>query len=84
MTACEHACGSTTKCARGGSLWNRAFLKGAFSRPSAVQHLLRGGYKRGLYAFKAAKDIRDALVHIRKITGRGGATAGEPALATSL
>ena len=32
--ACEHACGSTTGCARGGSLWNKAFVKGACSRPS--------------------------------------------------
>ena len=31
---CEHVCGSTTRCARGGSLWNRAFAKGACSRPS--------------------------------------------------
>ena len=32
--ACEHACGSTTGCARGGLLWNKAFVKGACSRPS--------------------------------------------------
>ena len=32
--ACEHACGSTTGCARDGSLWNKAFVKGACSRPS--------------------------------------------------
>ena len=32
--ACEHACGSTTGCARCGSLWNKAFVKGACSRPS--------------------------------------------------
>ena len=31
--ACKHACGSTTGCARGGSLWNRVFVKGACSRP---------------------------------------------------
>ena len=52
--ACEHACGSTTGCARGGLLWNKAFVKGA-SRLRAhappVQHLLRGGYKRGPRAF---------------------------------
>ena len=32
--ACEHVCGSTTECARGGSLWNKSFVKGACSRPS--------------------------------------------------
>ena len=32
--ACEHACGSTAGCARGGSLWNKAFVKGACSHPS--------------------------------------------------
>ena len=32
--ACEHACGSTTGCAQGGSLWNEAFVQGACSRPS--------------------------------------------------
>ena len=32
--ACEHACGSTTGCARGGSLWNKDFVKGAYSHPS--------------------------------------------------
>ena len=30
----EHVCGSTIGCARGGSLWNKAFVKGACSRPS--------------------------------------------------
>ena len=30
--ACEHACGSTTGCARGHSLWNRAFVTCACSR----------------------------------------------------
>ena len=37
--------------------------------------------------FKADKDIMDTLVHLRgktEVGGRGGATAGEPALATSL
>ena len=53
--ACEHACGSTTGCARGGSLWNRAFVKAACSRPLYVQHLLYGGYKRGLRAFQGGQ-----------------------------
>ena len=34
VTVCEHAYGSTTGCARGGSLWNRAFVKGVYSRLS--------------------------------------------------
>ena len=32
--ACQHACGTTTACARGGSLWNKAFVKGACPHPS--------------------------------------------------
>ena len=31
---CEHACGSTTGCARGGLLSNKAFVRGACSCPS--------------------------------------------------
>ena len=38
---CEHACGSTTGCARGCSLWNRAFVKGACSSPSCSTSSLR-------------------------------------------
>ena len=34
MAACEHACGSATGSARSGLVWNRAFVKGACSRPS--------------------------------------------------
>ena len=32
--ACQHACGSTTECARGDLLWNKVFVKGACSHPS--------------------------------------------------
>ena len=39
--ACEHACGSTTGCARGDSLWNKAFVKGAYSSPSCSTSSLR-------------------------------------------
>ena len=35
-TACGHACGSTTAIARGGSPWNRAFVKVACSHPSCL------------------------------------------------
>ena len=34
--ACEHACGSTTGYARGGSLWHKAIIKSACSRPSCL------------------------------------------------
>ena len=35
--ACEHARGSITGCARGGLLWNKAFVKGACSSPKPLQ-----------------------------------------------
>ena len=58
------------------------------ARAPPVQHLLCGGYKRGLHAFyKADEGIMDALVHLRKKRGAGGrgeATAGESVLATPL
>ena len=54
--ACEHACDSATGCARGGSWWNKAFYKaGVRSCAPPVQHLLRGGYKRGLHAFQSGQ-----------------------------
>ena len=53
------------------------------TRAHPVQYILHGDYKRGLHAFKADKDIMDVLVHLRG-RGRGEATTGEPALATSL
>ena len=64
--ACEHACGSTTGCARGGSLWNRAFAKGACSRPSC--------YKRGLHAFKGGQRHhgRFGTPEEEKVGRRGG------------
>ena len=39
--ACEHACGSTTGCDRGGSLRIRALAKGACSHPSCSASSLR-------------------------------------------
>ena len=61
------------------------------ARALPVQHLLRGGYKRGLRAFQGAdKGIMDALVHLRKERraggrrGRGEATVGESVQATLL
>ena len=41
------------------------------ARAPPAQHLLRGGYKRGLHAFQANKCIMDALVHLRKKRGAG-------------
>ena len=73
--ACEHTCGSTTGCARGGSLWNRAFAKGACVPPlfniffAAVVNV---AYTR----FKADKDIMDALMHLRKKRGGGSGGSG--------
>ena len=83
--ACEHACGSTTGCARSGSQWNRrqgrvlALLLFNISFAAVINV----AYTR----FKADKDIMDALVHLRKKKRAGGvgeATAGEPVLATPL
>ena len=86
MMTYEYASSSTTGCVRDGSLWNRAFVKGTCSHPFCSIYLLRSGYKRGLHAFK---DIMDAfLVHVKKKIGAGGAgggaTAGQPVLATSV
>ena len=52
--ACEHACGSTTGCARDGSLGNKTFVKGGSWRPSCL-NLRRGGYKRGLHTFQGGQ-----------------------------
>ena len=81
--ACEHACGSTTGCARGGSLWNKAFVKGACSRPSC-SIFFEAVINLASTRFKADKGIMDALVHLRKKRGRGEAAAGESVLATPL
>ena len=72
--ACEHACGSTTGCARGGLLWNKAFFFSAIINVASTR-------------FKADKDIMDALVHLRKKMWAGGrveATVGESVLTTPL
>ena len=85
--ACKHACGSKAGYARGGSLWNRAFAKGACSRPSCSTSSFAAIKNMAYTLFKADKDIMDALVHPRKKKGAGGrgvATAGEPVLGTPL
>ena len=67
--ACEHVGGSTTGCAQGGSLSNKAFVKGACSRPSCYfAAVINVAYTR----FKVDKGIIDVLVHPRKKGRRGG------------
>ena len=84
--ACKYACDSTTESTRGGSLWSRAF-KCACSCPSCLIYS-SWRYKCGLHAFQAEQ------IHYGRFGApegkKGGegerrkATAGEPALATSL
>ena len=52
--ACEHARVSTTGCTRSGSLWNKA-LSRMRARSPPGQHLLCGGYKYGLRAFRGGQ-----------------------------
>ena len=57
------------------------------ARAPPVQHLLRGGYKRGLHAFQGGQRHHGRLVHLRKnrgVGGRGEATAGKSVLVTPL
>ena len=57
------------------------------ARAHPVQHILHGGYKRGLHAFQGDKGIMDALVNLMKKKVPGGreeATAGDSVLATPL
>ena len=54
------------------------------ARASLVQHLLRGGYKRGLHAFQGGPTHHNTLGYLGEKRGRGVATTGEPALATPL
>ena len=57
--------------ARAGSLYNRAFAKGACSRPllfNIFAAVVNVAYTR----FKADKYIMDTLVHLRKKKGAGG------------
>ena len=84
--ACEHACGSTTGCARGGSLWNKAVVKVVCS-PFLFNIFFAAVISVASTRFKAGKGVMDALVHLRKKRGagvRGEATAGESVLAKPL
>ena len=80
--ACEYACGSKTGCARGVLLWNRAFVKGACSRPSCST-----SYKLGLHAFQGEQKHHRRFGALEEKTGAGGrgeAIAREPVLVTPL
>ena len=68
-----YICGSTTGCNRGGSLWSRAFAKGARARAPPVQHLLRGGYKCGLHAFQGGQRHYRRFGASEEEKGGGGA-----------
>ena len=59
------------------------------ARAPPVQHLLRGGYKRGLHAFQSGRRHHGRFGAPQEENGGEGggrreATAGEPALATSV
>ena len=57
------------------------------ARAPPVQHLLCGGYIRGLHAFQGGQRHHGRFGHLRKkggAEGRGEATAGESVLATPL
>ena len=85
--ACEHACGSTTGYARGGSLGNKAFVKGACSSPLPFNIFFAVVINVASMRFKEDKSIMDALVHLRKKRGAGGRgelIGGESVLATPL
>ena len=56
-------------------------------RAPPVQHLLRGGYKRGVHAFQGGQRHTDTLVYLRRKRGAGGrgeAIAREAVLVTSI
>ena len=84
----EHTCGPTTECARGGSLWNRDFVKGACSRLSCSTSSLNGGSKCGQHAFQGGQSHNKCFGAYEEENGGrgagGGGTAGKPALETSL
>ena len=56
-------------CARGGSLWNKAFVKGSCSHPSCS----RGGYKLGLHAFQGGQRHHGRFGKPKEEKGGGGA-----------
>ena len=74
MMTGEHAYGSTTRCDRGASLWNRTFVEGAMrARAPPVATFFFAAVVNVAYArFKADKDIMDALLHLSKETKGGG------------
>ena len=76
--ACEHACGSTTGCARGDAV-EQGLRQGCVLAPLLINIYFAAVINSAYMRFKADKDIVDALVHLRKKKGAGGwgeATAG--------
>ena len=69
-------------------LWNKAFVKARVRAGTPpVQHLLRGGYKRGLHAFQGGQRHHGCFGTPEEERGgeeAGEATAGESVLATPL
>ena len=83
MRACEYACGSTTGCAWGGSLWEQSLRQEYVLVPLRFNIFFAAVVKKAYTRLNAHKDIMDALVHLKKKKGAGGrgeATAGEPVL----
>ena len=78
MMAREHACGSIVGFTRGGSLWNRTFFKGAYSRPFCSTS--SGGYKRGLYAFQCGQRHHGRSDAPKEEHGGGGAGGSDVAV----
>ena len=87
--ACEHAFVSTTGCARGCSLWNKIFVKGACSRlsctPSSSRQLQT--WPPSISSRKVHHGRFGTPEEEKRGEGKGGkgeATAGESVLATPL
>ena len=59
-------------CARGGSPWNRVFVKVACLRPSCLSNFFAAVIHVAYTRFEAAKGIMDALVGLRIKAGTGG------------
>ena len=81
------ACGSMTGCVRGGSLSNKAFVKGLVLAPPLFNIFFAAVINVVSTRFKADRGIMDALIHLRKKRGAGGrgeAIVGESVLVTLL